>query len=947
MEAMVGRGAEAGSVPPAGVVRDGRVAYRVSLEGLLWAVLIVAAAVSRFVDLGSRALHHDESLHAKYGWDFFQGSVYQQDPLMHGPFMFHTIAASFWLFGDTDAAARIPAALFGVIMVGLPVLLRRELGRGGALLLSALLLISPGYLYFSRFIREDIFTAVAMFLFVAALVKFIARPSTRSIIWLGGAIGFFTTTKEIYFLEFALFGLFLAVWLLWQLQPRLLLIFGAYLIIALLAVSYVMMLAPYPQLDTVQSESQAWSLFLNQVLPHPLTLTIATVLVLGIGVAWFALREVAVARKDYFVRATAALGSTQPSISAAQALFLPYEEGSVAYAFGWLGRHKGAFGVGALFGFGIYSLFYTTFFANIPGEAGLLRSLGYWIAQQGVERGSQPWYYYFLLVPLYEPLAVLFGVIGAAYFGTKFVRYSLRARRDNPQPASAWPSAARRVQHPYFFEMALIVWGVGNLAVYTWASEKMPWLMLHIALPFMLLAALLLARMLCTATSFWNSAGRQAIVGRWLTRRRIASAMSVGLAVILVAYLRLFSTLSNPSPENIVTKWGWPVSFDLSGTNAWVWTLTSFIIIVLLVVGVVSLVVGWRAALTAAGLALAALLCVFLVHTGTNYAYDHPDTPIEMGIYVQTAPDVVRMSQELDNLTMMLNGQKDMKILYDTEVSWPLEWYLRNYPNRKKVIDIPQPGDTSGINVKDYPVIAVIDWKTNGTAQENHQQMAAYATDYYARHYVLRWWYPEEPYRNLVPVSVAQRAYLEGRASVTDLAYTRPDGTSETIVRVGQEITAAMLARAESARLLDNFYRSTNGPALNRPTVSTQQVMRLFLLNKQSAGSLRNLAGQIVVNVGEQMSDAVLDKAESAKGLEKLYAMNGGHVLTDMLAWTAASTGNLGDSAMMQSRLFRYFGQREAFQPLQSYDFTLYIRKDVAARFRAYGDLVEQNLNPR
>ena len=44
---------------------------------------------------------------------------------------------------------------------------------------------------------------------------------------------------------------------------------------------------------------------------------------------------------------------------------------------------------------GIYVAFYTSLFSNLPGLlTGLFGSVGYWMAQQDVARGGQPWYYY-------------------------------------------------------------------------------------------------------------------------------------------------------------------------------------------------------------------------------------------------------------------------------------------------------------------------------------------------------------------------------------------------------------------------------------------------------------------------------------------------------------------------------------------------------------------------
>ena len=57
--------------------------------------------------------------------------------------------------------------------------------------------------------------------------------------------------------------------------------------------------------------------------------------------------------------------------------------------------------------YSIFTVLYTSIFTNGFGfVTGLVGSLGYWLAQQGVNRGSQPWYYYmFLQIPVYEFLA--------------------------------------------------------------------------------------------------------------------------------------------------------------------------------------------------------------------------------------------------------------------------------------------------------------------------------------------------------------------------------------------------------------------------------------------------------------------------------------------------------------------------------------------------------------
>ncbi|MEK7814662.1 MAG: flippase activity-associated protein Agl23, partial [Chloroflexota bacterium] len=108
----------------------------------------------------------------------------------------------------------------------------------------------------------------------------------------------------------------------------------------------------------------------------------------------------------------------------------------------------------------IWLTLYTTFYTNWAGAfSGIWQGMGYWIAQQDVARGNQPWYYYFVGLSVYELLPVLFGLLAAAYF----------VRRGD------------------IFGLALAAWAGLTLLAYTLASEKMPWLLVNITLPFILL----------------------------------------------------------------------------------------------------------------------------------------------------------------------------------------------------------------------------------------------------------------------------------------------------------------------------------------------------------------------------------------------------------------------------------------------------------------------------
>ncbi|MFB0546710.1 MAG: TIGR03663 family protein, partial [Anaerolineae bacterium] len=124
--------------------------FKLNWEIALYSLLALVAFLTRFWELGIRAMSHDESLHALYSWKLYAGQGYQHSPMMHGPFLFHFNALLYFLFGDDDFTARISTALFGVILVCTPYFLRKWLGRTGALVTSALITISPSLLYYSR-----------------------------------------------------------------------------------------------------------------------------------------------------------------------------------------------------------------------------------------------------------------------------------------------------------------------------------------------------------------------------------------------------------------------------------------------------------------------------------------------------------------------------------------------------------------------------------------------------------------------------------------------------------------------------------------------------------------------------------------------------------------------------------------------------------------------------
>ena len=75
-----------------------------------------------------------------------------------------------------------------------------------------------------------------------------------------------------------------------------------------------------------------------------------------------------------------------------------------------------------------------------------------------------------------------------------------------------------------------------------------------------------------------------------------------------------------------------------------------------------------------------------------------------------------------------VNGQR---VVHEA-VSWPFEWYLRDYKNRRYYSKtIPQD-----INLRDYPVILVM--------APNLDPIKDQLGDYVGQKYRLNWWFPED-----------------------------------------------------------------------------------------------------------------------------------------------------------------------------------------------------------
>ncbi len=165
---------------------------------ILFALLVVATAFTRFFRLNLKLYHHDEAIHAWFSYDLLTKGSYSYDPMYHGPVLYYITAGMFRIFGDSDLVGRLVPALLGVLIVVLVYFVYRlgYLDQRQSLLAGLLIMLSPNMVYFSRFLRHDIFMLFFTFLLVVAVLYYIERKQLRFAALAGLAAGLALSCKE-------------------------------------------------------------------------------------------------------------------------------------------------------------------------------------------------------------------------------------------------------------------------------------------------------------------------------------------------------------------------------------------------------------------------------------------------------------------------------------------------------------------------------------------------------------------------------------------------------------------------------------------------------------------------------------------------------------------------------------------------------------------------------
>ena len=568
----------------------------ITVEVALFAGIILLAIVTRFYDLETRVMSHDESLHTYFSWLLYRGQGYQHTPMMHGPWQFHWIALSYFLFGVSDFTARIPAVLFSIATVGLIWYWRRYLGRTGALIAAILMVVSPYMLYYGRYVRNESYAGLAGVLLLYAILRYLESGHTRHMMLVTLATVLHFTAKETAFIYTAQVILFLGAYFViqitrrpWQENQSLFRTFIVALVAGsvLLAVGATATYLSRPHETLSGTETAAPSNPTDETSPFEPTSggsSFGTVLVaagalilVGAGLTYFLQAYVwHKIPKNRSFDLLILLGTFVLPMATAFPLdwlksrlnvVVPTDAASVSTldtrSLGIIGAFLVVFFiisivVGLLWSrnwwkyatvfWSIFIIFYTTVFTNAAGFfTGIIGSLGYWLVQQGVERGSQPEYYYILVqIPMYEFLPAL-GSLLAVGLGFKKLLDQRAAPNTTAEEdvesdtveevlpvetVTAEPEVLEPVETDSnfgtFFGLTLW-WVVSSILAFTIAGERMPWLTYHMAWPMILLTG-------------W---GLGQLVDSLAPRLSLEAPQRIGLAILtlIVFVLAAFNTL--------------------------------------------------------------------------------------------------------------------------------------------------------------------------------------------------------------------------------------------------------------------------------------------------------------------------------------------------------------------------------------------------------------------
>lgn len=808
-------------------------------EILIFAGILLLAVITRFYDLETRVMSHDESLHTYFSWLLYRGQGYQHTPMMHGPLQFHMLALIYFIFGVSDFTARIPAVLFSIATVWMVWNWRDYLGKWGALAASLMLVVSPYMLYYGRYVRNESFTGVAGFLLLYGILRYLEKGEKRYLYFVTAGAVLHFLTKETAFIYAAQALLFLGFFFIarvtrrpWENSPSLyrafIIALAATVLLGAIGVGFGIANRHAETLTGGETaapanptgESNPLAAPESQTQPSTIFLGLAVialgaaVVILFLGYGWSnMLRErsfdlilllgtfVLPMMSAFLIKIfEKSLNLTIPtdaaSVNALDAraigiisvflilLFILSIAIGMFWSRDWW-KYATAF-------WGPYTIFFTTVFTNAAGFfTGVIGSLGYWLVQQGVERGSQPEYYYILVqIPMYEFLPAI-GLIVAIIMGIRKL-----TKRDQAALESDAPADFAVVEDPGISKFSLFFalmtwWSISSVLAFTVAGERMPWLTYHMTWPMILLTGWAVGQLIeaVSAQLTDERPGRVALSilvlvvfllavfntmrglfganppfqGTELLQLQATASFLLplicailagvllgylmkndipGLAVVALFILALItfgsSIINGASVLSLITG---AVQDPTLLNSSWLRFGAGFVAFVASIIGIVYIIRKSRTSLFVrlATLSVFGLLLVQTMRTSFRANYILYDDAMEYLVYAHGATGIKEIMTQVEEISERTAGGLNAIVAYDasapdTGVSWPMVWYLRDFTALRS-FDKPTRSLREAVAV-------IVD-------QKNFDKIDSALGDGFYRFDYIRMWWPNQDYFNL------------------------------------------------------------------------------------------------------------------------------------------------------------------------------------------------------
>ena len=430
-----------------------------------------------------------------------------------------------------------------------------------------------------------------------------------------------------------------------------------------------------------------------------------------------------------------------------------------------------------------FVVFFTTFFTNGNGlGTGVIGSLGYWLEQQGVRRGSQPQYYYTLVqMPIYEYLPLIISSV-AAFFGISYV-FEFRARSRaaeeqaeydearlvhlnelagdpeveldkedyeflaeanllshiqeqhdevyDPRPRWLQPysprieNALRKKHFEYLgdipFMQFMAYWAIIIFVALTMAGEKMPWLTSHITLPLIFIGGWYMGRVVERIR--WP----EVRLGGWVLMAILVPVFMIALVQLGLPY---FTGTDKPFQGD--------TQFELENTGQWLAAFFGVLVTGYFIVRS-ALVMNWGQSVRLVFSSLALMLLFITARHAWMASYLNYDYATELLVYAHSGPAVKTTMEDIDNIASRHPDGERIAIVYDEESTWPFVWYLRDYDNLTYVT-------TEGIRSNPAQLegaLVVI------SGEGKNADVERYLSDDYYKYDYIRLWWPMQEYFNL------------------------------------------------------------------------------------------------------------------------------------------------------------------------------------------------------